>query len=79
MLGLLGLVALQIQRQQPFQDFFVRHAGGVVSPAVSGSYRLIKLCMGHGEPGGALVVEVGERAFLQRLALAVYGLTFNRV
>jgi hypothetical protein len=25
---------LQIQRQQPLQDFFIGHVGGVVAPAV---------------------------------------------
>ncbi len=54
--------ALAVQREQPTQDFFVGHLRRVVGPAVGGGHRRVERFMRLREPGGALVVELGQRA-----------------
>ena len=65
--------ALQIQRQQAAEDFFVGHFGRVVGPAVGGGDGLVELLVGEVEPGGAGVVEVGQGALLQVGFVAGFG------
>src|SRR5919198_2576555 len=57
-----GGFALQVKRQEPLEDFLVCD---VARPAVGVQHRLVKLLVGELEPGGALVVEVGEGALLE--------------
>lgn len=57
--------ALQVQRQQAAQDFIIGHLRRVVVPAIGRRHRRIKLLVGSGQPGGALVVEVGQGALGQ--------------
>ena len=62
---------LQIQRQQPPQDFLSRQ---IRRPAVGGGDGGVEFLVGQGEPGGAFVVEVGQGAFFQVLgAGGVFG------
>ena len=49
----------QVQRQQTLQNLLVAQVCG---PAVRGEHRLVQLAVGEIEPGGALIVEVGESA-----------------
>lgn len=58
----LSLRAFQIQREQFFKNLFVGQIGG---PTVGGGDGFVELAVGEIEPGGAFVVEVGERALRQ--------------
>ena len=57
--------SFQIQRQQALEDFFVRHLKCVVGPAIGISYCCVQSYVGRVQPGGALVLELGEGAFGQ--------------
>ena len=48
----------------------LRPLAGGVGGFVGGEDGAVELCVGELEPGGALVVEVGESAFLERDSLA---------
>ena len=62
--------AVQIQRQL-LQNLFIAH-GWI--PAVGGEDGGVEFAVGEVEPGGAFVVEVGERAFFELIgALFVVG------
>ena len=61
-----GPAPRQVQGQQALQDFGVAEAGG---PAVGRSYGGVQGSVGVGQPGGALVVEVGQRPLFQFRAL----------
>src|SRR5688572_345649 len=52
--------ACKVEGQQPFENLFVAE---VVGPAIGGEYGVVKPFVGQVEPGGALVVEVGEGTF----------------
>ena len=52
---------LQVQGKQAFQYLRVRQ---VIGPAVGVHHRLVQLLVGHLQPGGAGIVEVGKRPFL---------------
>jgi hypothetical protein len=54
--------ALLIEREQAFQDLFV---GKIDRKPVSGGDGGIEFCVGIGEPSGALVIEIGQRALGQ--------------
>jgi hypothetical protein len=54
-----GFVSLQIQRQQFLQNLFIRQ---VVLPAVGGEDGIVESFVCQFQPGGTLVVEVGEGA-----------------
>ena len=62
-----GCTALQVERQQAFQDVVVGGGGGEVGPAVGGCHGLVESGVGLGQPGWALVVELGEGALGQLL------------
>jgi hypothetical protein len=47
----------EVERELPFQDFVV---GEVVGPAVGVEDGVVELAVGVLEPGGVLVVEVGQ-------------------
>jgi hypothetical protein len=53
---------LQIQLQQPRQNLLNAHTR---IPAIGGEDGGVEFFVGEVEPGGAFVVEVGERALLQ--------------
>ncbi|MEX2140811.1 MAG: hypothetical protein WD894_16225 [Pirellulales bacterium] len=62
---------LKVQRQEACQDFIVHQ---VNRPTVGGGDGGVELAVGEVEPGGAGVVEVGERALGESLrALFVFG------
>jgi hypothetical protein len=50
---------LKVERQQPREDFVVGKVGG---PVVGGGDGGVEALVGEVEPGGAGVVELGERA-----------------
>ena len=54
--------ALLIERQQSLQDLLVRQ---IARPAVGVEHGVVELLVRQVEPGGALVVEVGERPLLE--------------
>ena len=62
---------LAVQGQQPAQDFLVGHLRRVVGPAVGSGDCNVERFVGLGEPGGALVVELGQRAGGELLLEAV--------
>ena len=61
---------LEIKRQQAFQNFVIGYGGRVVGPAVSSCHGYVKLLVRMGEPLWAQVVQVGERALLQRFQIS---------
>ena len=56
---------LEVELEQPAQDLVVGHGGAVVGPAVGDGDGLVEGLVGVGEPGRALVVEVGEGALFR--------------
>ena len=60
--GTLAGGPLQVQQQEPLQDLLV---GQVMRPAVGIEHGLIELLVRHVQPGGTLVVEIGERVLRQ--------------
>lgn len=59
------MAAFEVQRQQTLEDVVVGRGGGVVGPAVGCGDRYVECFVGHGEPGGAGVVEFGEGVLFQ--------------
>ena len=53
---------LKVQGEEPFQDLFIAQIGG---PAVGGGDGGVEFLVREVKPGGALVVEVRERALFQ--------------
>jgi len=51
--------ALEVEREQAREDFLV---GDIGRPAVGVEDGIVEFAMGEGQPCGALVVQVGERA-----------------
>ena len=74
--GSFGFAALEVEGEEALEDFGVGEVGG---PAVGGGDGGVQVGMDVGEPGGALVVEVGQGAFLEiigvegRVAVGVDG------
>ena len=68
-----GAVASNVQREQPFEDFVVGHVFG---PAVRGEDGGVQRLVRETEPGGSLVVQIGERAPGQ-LAGGVVGVRYE--
>ena len=64
--------AFEVQGEQPLQDLLVGQVGG---PAVGGGYGGVEFLVGQVQPGGALVVEVGQGALFELgSAIGVAGL-----
>jgi hypothetical protein len=62
----------QIQRQQPLQNLFIRHVGRVICPAIRRRHGHIQRLVRGGQPGRALVVELGQRTVGQAFLMAVF-------
>ena len=58
----MGSGALVVELEEPGEDFFT---GERVGPAVGGEDSAVKGFVGVGEPGGTLIIEVGEGAVFQ--------------
>ena len=70
--------ALQVERQQAAQDFFVGHRRGVIRPVIGGGYGGIERLVRMVEPGGTGVVEIGQRALFQVGFVAGFGYRAQR-
>ena len=67
-----------IEGEEAGEDVLFGEVGGIFRPAVGGEDGAVEGAVSVGEPGGTLVIEVGEGALLQvgfgeRIALSVFG------